>query len=268
MPERLRPGAAPGSDEALEALRSFTSALVEGVAGVAPIVKLQSAFYECHGPGGVEALARGARAAREAGLLAIVDCKRGDIGSTAKAYASTYLGPDAPVECDAITLSPYLGLDSLIPFLDACDAHGAGVFILTHTSNEGSRDLQELTPDGTPIYARVADMLAPEARRLTGATYSSLGVVVGGTFPDSASRIREALPGSWFLVPGFGAQGADETRASAFQRTGGGGALFAASRMLYQDGAGAGSWTEFSRTVREATVRFNDRLDSALAEAD
>src|SRR6185436_9849838 len=142
-------------------------------------------------------------------LLVILDAKRGDLASTAQAYAHSYALPHSPCRADAITLSPYLGLDSLQPFVEAARAHGTGMFVLARTSNPGASDFQSQQIDGVPLYERVAQALAPLADGLRGDSgWSSLGVVAGATYPAEAARLRSALPRSLFLVPGYGAQGA------------------------------------------------------------
>jgi len=159
----------------------------------------------------IEAWERVVAAARGAGLLVIGDVKRGDIGSTAAGYARSYLGPDAPLPADALTVNAYLGLDTLEPFART----GAGLFVLVRTSNPGAGDLQDLeTPEG-PVYLRLARSLRPLAEAGMGERWSNLGVVVGATWPEQSRAVREALPRSLFLVPGFGAQGGSARAAVA-----------------------------------------------------
>jgi orotidine-5'-phosphate decarboxylase len=148
----------------------------------------------------------------------VLDAKRGDVGSTAEAYARAYLAPDAPLRADALTVNPYLGGDTLLPFVEAAQAGEAGLFVLVKTSNPGSGDVQDATVAGErPLYVRVAEMLAPLARRLRGpeTEWSGLGAVVGGMWAEPAREVREALPRSLFLVPGYGAQGASVRDALA-----------------------------------------------------
>jgi orotidine-5'-phosphate decarboxylase len=173
------------------------------------IVKPQIAFFEQLGWRGLRALERLVGLARARGLLVLLDAKRGDIGTTAKAYAQSYLWPSSPCRADALTVNPYLGLDSLEPFLEASGEHGVGVFVLARTSNPGAADFQSLPVDGVPVYERVARALAPAAEALRGASgWSNLGVVAGATYPEESERLRRVLPHSLFLVPGYGAQGA------------------------------------------------------------
>ncbi len=202
----------PASTRSVEGVRRFCLAVVNCCADRVAVLKPQSAFFEQMGHRGLQVLEEVARAARDRGLLVVLDVKRGDIGSTARAYARSFLYPDSPCRVDAVTLSPYLGLDSLEPFVEASQQHGAGLFVLARTSNAGAKDFQSLSSEGRPLYQRVAEALAPLAERLVGVSgWSSLGVVAGATYPEEAVALREALPRSLFLVPGFGVQGASAT---------------------------------------------------------
>ena len=192
-------------------LGDFACELVELVAGRVPAVKPQSAFFELFGAEGVQAWERTVSAARAAGLLVIGDVKRGDIASTAAAYAAAFLDPAVtPAPCDAVTLSPFLGADSISPFLAACAEHGAGIYVLVRTSNPGSADFQR---HGDPeLSFRIADAVAgwgsarPEL--LGDCGLSSVGAVVGATHADELRAFRARLPRAPLLLPGFGAQGA------------------------------------------------------------
>jgi orotidine-5'-phosphate decarboxylase len=218
LPRVFRQGSmAAGDLSTARAVESFCLALLARVAGKVAAVKPQSACFERLGPAGVAVLARVMDEARRGGLLVVLDAKRSDIGSTAASYASAYLASDAPMRADALTVNPYLGLDSLDPFFAAAHAGGAGVFVLLRTSNPGAVDLQDLVVRDRPLYHRLADLLQPLALKLRGPSseWSGLGVVVGATWPDESRRVRELLPGSLFLVPGYGAQGAPAADAIA-----------------------------------------------------
>jgi orotidine-5'-phosphate decarboxylase len=196
------------SDATADGVESFFAAVLDSCAGKVPIVKPQIAFFEQLGWRGLRTLERLVSHARDRGLLVLLDAKRGDIGSTAQAYAQSYLWPSSPCRADALTVNPYLGLDSLEPFLAASREHGVGVFVLARTSNAGAADFQSLEVAGTPLYERVAQALAPHADTLCGSSgWSNLGVVAGATYPEESERLRRALPRSLFLVPGYGAQG-------------------------------------------------------------
>jgi orotidine-5'-phosphate decarboxylase len=273
LPRAFRRGSMAAGDVATaRAALAYSLALIERVAGRVAAVKPQSACFERLGPAGVWALARVMDEARRAGLLVVLDAKRGDIGSTAASYASAYLAADAPMRADALTVSPYLGLDSLEPFFAAAHAGGAGVFVLLRTSNSGAVDLQDLRVDQLPVYQRLADLLQPLALRLRGPSseWSGLGVVVGATWPDESRRVRELLPGSLFLVPGYGAQGAPASDAVAgFVRGPTGqleGGLVSASRAIgFPNGADDASAARWERAVDDALARSIDELLAAVS---
>ena len=226
----------PGDPATAAAIERFLFEVVDRVAGRVAAVKPQAAFFEALGPAGFTTLARVMQRARERELVVVLDAKRGDIGSTAAAYASAYLAAEAAMPADALTVNPFLGLDTLEPFVAAAEPAGRGLFVLVKTSNPGSRDLQELRAGDALVYEHLADGLAPLARRLEGASgLSSLGIVAGATFPDEAKRIRERLPSAVMLVPGYGAQGASaEDAVAGFSRRGGRlvGGLVNASRSI------------------------------------
>jgi orotidine-5'-phosphate decarboxylase len=273
LPRAFRRGSMAAGDLATaRAVECFSLALLERVAGRVAAVKPQSACYERLGPAGIAALARVMEEARRAGLLVVLDAKRGDIGSTAESYASAYLAPDAALRADALTLSPYLGMDSLEPFFAAAHAGGAGVFVLLRTSNPGAVDLQDLVVREKPVYQRLADLLQPRALKLRGPSteWSGLGVVVGATWPDESRRVRELLPGSLFLVPGYGAQGASAQDAVAgFVRGPTGqleGGLVNASRAIgFPAGGDDGSAATWERAVDTALAQAAGELGAAVA---
>lgn len=217
LPELFRRGTMSPADPATaEQVESFLQAVIDRVAGRVAVVKPQSAFFERLGWRGNALLERLSARARAAGLLVLLDAKRGDIGSTAEAYAASCFGADAPLRVDALTVNPYLGLDSLEPFVTTAKNDDGGLFVLVKTSNPGARDFQNLEVGKGKLFAAVAAALAPTAEAWRGETgWSSLGVVVGATQPDDAPRVRELLPHSLFLVPGYGAQGGAAAEALA-----------------------------------------------------
>ena len=160
--------------------------------------------------------------ARQKGLLVIVDAKRNDIGSTAEAYADAFLGPGgASAGGDALTVSPYLGNDTLTPFVEVAQQQGAGLFILVKTSNPGGGQFQDLVADGQPIYRHVAEHVERlNASGRSAAGYGNIGAVVGATYPEQLAD-SQAMPHAWLLVPGYGSQGATATDvARAFDASG------------------------------------------------
>ena len=195
-------------------------------------VKPQLAFFEALGADGMRALEEVCAYARQAGLLVIADGKRGDIGSTARAYAAAYLEGSPPL-ADALTVNPYLGRDSLEPLLGACRRHGAGVFCLVKTSNEGG-EIQDLKlSDGLPLWQHVAKLVAEWGEDLVGERgLSSVGAVVGATHPRAVGEARRLLPQSILLLPGVGAQGASPGDVARAFTSGPASALVAASRSV------------------------------------
>jgi orotidine-5'-phosphate decarboxylase len=272
LPRVFRRGSmGPGDLSTARAVESFCLALVERAAGRVAAVKPQAACFERLGPAGIAVLARVMDEARRAGLLVVLDAKRGDIGSTSASYASAYLAADAPMRTDALTVSPYLGIDSLEPFFAAAHAGGAGVFVLLRTSNPGAVDLQDLVVRERPVYQRLADLLQPLALKLRGPAteWSGLGVIVGATWPEESRRVRALLPGSLFLVPGYGVQGADAADAVAgFVRGPTGqleGGLVSASRAIgFPDGSDDGRAATWERAVAAALDAAIDELRGAV----
>jgi orotidine-5'-phosphate decarboxylase len=267
-----RGGMDPRAPETAAAVESFCLAMLDRLAGRVAIIKPQIAFFERLGWRGVQVLGGVVAEARERGLLVLLDAKRGDIGSTARGYAEAYLGSEAVLPVDAITANPYLGLDTLEPLVKAAGETGAGVFVLVKTSNPGSGDLQDRSVEGRPLFERLAESLAGIAERMSGPEtgWSSLGVVVGATYPEIHRRIRELLPRALFLVPGYGAQGGGARDAvSGFVAGPGGrleGGVVNSSRgILFPPGSGTDDASSWERAVDEALHRAIAELAEAVA---
>ena len=189
-----------GSPQAINAISNFVTACLDSAIGKVAAIKPQAAFFEQQGPDGMRLLQTLGRAAIDAGMLVIMDAKRGDIGSTSTAYAKAWIGHDAAFPSDALTVNPWLGIDTLDPFLARADATSSGLFVLNRTSNDGAGDLQDQMVDGAPLYTHLASMLAPlAAERVGDSGVSSLGIVAGATWPDDAKKLRTALPHAPFL---------------------------------------------------------------------
>jgi orotidine-5'-phosphate decarboxylase len=278
MPRYLVDAAAamPRDEAAYAILAGFGRAVVDAVAEHVPAVKLQSAFYELLGVPGLRALLETVRVARAAGLLVIVDAKRGDIASTAAAYAEAFLGEldwrgetRPTIGADAATVSPYLGADSLEPWVDVCRRHGKGIFVLARTSNHGSADLQgQPLAGGGTVDERVASMIDRLGEGLVGAAgYSSVGAVVGATFPADAARLRQLMPRAIFLLPGYGAQGGGaEGLAACFDRDGLGAVVSASRSVTYPKGAAAAaSAGAYHDLVRASLLAMIADVNLALA---
>jgi len=214
---------------AAECVTKWSLMMIEAMRGRVAIVKPQVALFEQLGAPGVEALETTCRAASKAGLLVLVDAKRGDIGSTAEAYARGILDDTGPIGADAVTLSPYLGRDSMEPFIKRCRDDGKGVFVLLRTSNPGGSELQRA---GVPSPAdTVAGWVNNWNRELAGESeLGPVGVVTGATLGDELKTWRDRLPSAWFLMPGYGAQGASAAQTKAGFRDDGLGGLVNSSR--------------------------------------
>ena len=247
LPVELRGEAVLGRAEAANAYARFCCGIVDAVAPHVVAVKPQAAFFEELGGDGVAALERVCGYARSAGLLVIADGKRGDIGSTARAYASAYLEPrdEEPPLADALTVNTYLGGDSIEPFLQACRLHGAGIFCLVRTSNSGAADVQELAlSDGRRVWQHVAELVGEWGAELTGERgLSSVGAVVGATAPRAVAEARRLLPRAVLLLPGVGAQGAGPADVARAFTSGPASALVTASRsVIFAYRAGGSDW--------------------------
>jgi orotidine-5'-phosphate decarboxylase len=222
LPASLKPGSKPSFAEQAAAYATFCRGVIDVVADLVPAVKPQAAFFEQLGPPGMAALAETIDYARAKQLLVILDGKRNDIGTTAAAYAEGYLGAASAWHADALTVSPYLGEDSLSPFVDVAKQRGAGLFVLVKTSNPGGGMFQDLESEGRSVYRHVADYVERVAAQTAGpGGYGLAGAVVGATYPQQAVGLRAAMPHTWFLVPGYGSQGATASDvAGAFDAQG------------------------------------------------
>jgi orotidine-5'-phosphate decarboxylase len=204
-----------------EAAARWGVAMVERCAGRVAVIKPQAGLFERWGSKGMAALEQVCEAAKRASILVILDAKRGDIGSTAEGYAEGYLGAGSACPCDAITVNPYMGLDTLEPFVVVAEREGKGVVVLARTSNPGSGDFQQKLIHSEfgdePLFLHVARALGPMIARLKGpeSGWSGLMLVAGATGPQEAARLRAAASDALFLVPGYGAQGAGARDAVA-----------------------------------------------------
>ncbi len=262
------------SEAVSSSITEYHRTIIDAVRDIVPGLKLQIAFYEQYGLAGMEAFYETVRYAKKNGLIVIVDAKRNDIASTAQAYASAFLGRssifgnDEPIiDADCMTVSPYLGRDSIEPFVDACARYGKGIFILAKTSNPGSADLQDLEAgkERKRIYLHVAGMVNAYADKLIGSSgYSSIGAVVGATFPEEAKALRRLMPKSIFLVPGYGAQGGTALSAAACFNKDGYGAVVSASRILTYGFAKDTTKKQFIEGVRSRTEAMAKDIKEAI----
>jgi orotidine-5'-phosphate decarboxylase len=222
--------AAPGLPDGFT-LSRFCCAIVEACAPAVCAIKPQLAFFEARGMEGMRAFVEVIGLARRLGLLTIADAKRGDIGSTSAAYAEAFLG-EGDFGCDAVTVNPYLGSDSIAPFVTRV-REGRGLFVLVKTSNPSSGEFQDRVADGAPVWEWVARRVEGWGGDYVGPSgLSPVGAVVGATYPDHAARARELMPHATILVPGYGAQGASAAEAVRAARADGSGVVVNASRSL------------------------------------
>jgi orotidine-5'-phosphate decarboxylase len=243
LPVELRGDAHVSADAAADAVSRFCCGIIDAVGPDAVGVKPQLAFFEALGAPGFRVLEEVCSYAHAAGLLVIVDGKRADIGSTARAYAAAYLEPtsDGRARGDALTVNPYLGRESLEPLLAACRREGAGLFCLVKTSNEGA-DVQDLAlSDGRPLWQQVAELVCEWGEDLVGDHgLSSVGAVVGATHPREVGEARRLLPQSILLLPGVGAQGGSPADLARAFTSGPASALVAVSRSVIYAYRGTG----------------------------
>ena len=248
-----------------EAVFAFNVALLEALGDIVPCVKIQIAYYEVMGAGGMECVSRTIAAARQLGYVIIVDAKRGDIGATAKAYAAAYLRGDSPFRADFLTVNPYFGTDGMEPFIADCEIYGTGLFVLVKTSNPSGREFQDIvTKDGLYLYEVVGERVSEWGAELIGDEgYSSVGAVIGATYPEQGEALRARMPRTYFLLPGYGVQGATaEGLAPCFDERGEG-AVVAASRSIICAYKKTGE-TDFAQAARNEAIRMRDELRSVL----
>ncbi len=236
LPLELRGEAHRSREAAADASARFCAGLLDATAPYVVGAKLQLAFFEALGAPGVAAYEEVCEYARNAGLLLLADGKRGDIGSTARAYADAYLEKREGIEphVDALTVNPYLGSDSMEPLVAACRRSGTGIFALVKTSNGGTADIQELAlSDGRRVWHQVAELVAAWGDDVVGERgLSSVGAVVGATYPRAVGEARRLMPKAILLLPGIGAQGATPADVARAFTSGPASALVPVSRSV------------------------------------
>lgn len=270
LPPLLAQRAGGSRRQLASAYVAFADTLLLALADVVPVVKLQIAFYEALGLPGIKAYQQTVRRAKQLGFIVIGDIKRADIGTSTEAYAEAHFGPAASAvgaDVDAVTLNPYFGRDGLQPFLECCSREGRGAFALVRTSNPTARSIQDLEVDGRPVFEHVADLVESWGEDLGGASgYSSLGAVVGATYPAELAHLRRRHPRMLFLVPGYGAQGGTAGDVAAALDTRLGGALIASSRDLmqrYKEAVATGR--DPHEWIRSGAIAMRDSLIAARA---
>jgi orotidine-5'-phosphate decarboxylase len=257
------------------AIIEFNKALIDATCDIIPAVKPQIAFYEMFGIDGIKAFNETCKYAKEKGMLVIADIKRGDIGSTATGYSNAYLGKTPLLDkeysifdVDFITVNPYLGVDGIKPFVDDCNKYGKGMFIIDKTSNPSSGELQDLKlENGRTIYEEVATLIEKWGEESIGEYgYSSISSVVGATYPEQLQKLRKLAPHTFFLIPGYGAQGGKASDiALGFDDNGIGGIVNASrSLMCAYKKSEKFKEEEFAKATRAEAIRMRDELNQAI----
>ena len=245
------------------AVTDFNRAIIERIRKIVPAVKVQIAYYEAMGVAGMRAFADTCEAARDAGMIVIADAKRNDIGATAGQYAEAFFGK--AFYCDMLTVNGYLGTDGIAPFLAKKDK---GIFVLVKTSNPSGGELQDMKlENGLTVYERMAQLTDEWGRDSIGKSgYSDVGAVVGATYPKQATALRAMLPHTFFLVPGYGAQGGGADGAVAgFDEKGGGGIVNSSRGIICAYKQEKYKGMKFDEAAYAACVDMREDLTSALA---
>ena len=279
LPEKFLQAVMPAGvhsfEDAAEAIYQYNCALVDALYDIVPSVKVQVAYYEMYGPAGMKCFEETMAYARRKGLSVMADVKRNDIGATAEAYAAAYIGrTDVAGErlqafpADFATVNPYLGVDGIAPFTKQAAEHGTGIFALVKTSNPSSGQLQDMkVEDGRTVYEVVGDLVEEWGKDLVGEHgYSAVGAVVGATYPAQGAALRVRMPHTFFLVPGYGAQGATGADLAGCFDGRGLGAIVNASRSILC------AWKRregvpFTQAAREEAIRMREDIAAGLAAA-
>ena len=263
---------------ACKAILEYNKALIDATCDIIPAVKPQIAFYEMFGIEGMKVFNETCKYAKEKGMVVIADNKRGDIGTTAQGYSNAFLGKTPIGEesfdifnVDFITVNPYMGTDCVKPFVDDCKKYNKGIFVLVKTSNKSSGEVQDLVlQNGKTIYETVAELVNEWGKDLIGEYgYSSVSSVVGATYPQQLEELRNIMPSSYFLIPGYGAQGGKaEDIALGFDNNGLGGIVNASRSLMcaYKSDLWKDKFVEedYAQATRSEAIRMRDELNSAL----
>lgn len=254
---------------AADALLTFNKGLIDALYDIVPAVKPQCAYYEMYGWQGVRTLYETIQYAKEKGLFVITDGKRNDIGTTMEAYAAAHLGEVSangtsvsPFGADALTVNGYLGTDGIAPLLNICEQHDKGIFVLVKTSNKSSGELQDKQIGDATIYRTMGDMCEQWGEASHGACgYSAVGAVVGATYPAQLAELRKALPHTFFLVPGYGAQGGGANDvAPAFDAEGLGAVINSSRGIMCAYKKGDYAEEQYAEAARAEAIRMRDEL--------
>lgn len=268
----------PTRKAAAEAIFRFNSQLLDEIHPHIPAVKLQMACYELYEAEGLSVFRKTVEKAKALGLIVIDDSKRNDIGHTASIYAQGHLGKTPLIDGEAddikpdfLTINPYLGSDTINPFLEVCRENNKGLFVLVRTSNPSAGEYQEAEVDEMPLFQKIALDIEKAGADLVGENgFSSIGAVVGATWPEEAALLRKTMPGSYFLVPGYGAQGGTAGQVVNCFDDNGYGALINSSRGVmyaYRDEQLGGDPADFGRASVRAIQAMRDDLLRTLRQA-
>lgn len=263
---------------AAQAILYFNKKLIDSLCDIIPAVKLQSAYFEMYGIEGIKALKDTIEYARTKGLIIIGDVKRNDIDSTAAAYSTAYLGEtffneeksESLYNFDCITVNPYLGNDGIMPFINDCKKYSKGIFIIVKTSNKSSGQLQDLKINEKHIYEIIAEYVDKWGSEIIGTGgYSSVGAVVGATYPEQAGILRKYMPNNYFLVPGYGFQGGNADGIIKCFNNDGLGAIINSSRGImyaYKSEKWKDKFDEksFDIAARSEVIRMRDEINNAI----
>lgn len=260
---------------AAEAIFEYNKGLIDALCEIVPAVKPQAAYYEMYGTEGVIALRRTQDYAREKGMYVITDGKRNDIGTTMEAYAVAHLGKVkvgnneyCPFNADALTVNGYLGTDGIKPLIDVCNKYDKGIFVLAKTSNPSSGELQDKLIDGMPVYEMMGRMCENWGKELMGKYgYSGVGIVAGATYPEQIAELRAKLPETFFLIPGYGAQGASAKDISAaFDKNGLGGIVNSSRGIMCAYKKEGYDEKDYAGAAYREAVRMRDEIMSFVGE--
>ena len=270
LPDDMRAGAKTFEDVA-ERVLAFNKKIIDSVYDIVPSVKVQIAYYEMYGAAGMQAYYETLKYAAEKGLVVIADAKRNDIGSTAGCYAKAFLGETQVNEetlkafpSDYVTVNGYLGSDGIVPFVEQCEKKDKGIFVLVKTSNPSGAEIQNMIlENGVPMYEYMGGLVEKWGASTNAKYgYSAVGAVVGATHPTEAARLREILPHTFFLIPGYGAQGGNaEMLKSCFSANGLGGVVNNSRGILCAYKKNGGTYYE---AARNACIAMQKDLSSVI----
>lgn len=260
---------------AAKALLEFNKGLIDALYDIVPAVKPQAAYYEMYGVQGMKTLYKTQEYAHSKGMYVILDAKRNDIGTTMEAYATAHLGKVKvgsneyePFSADAMTVNGYLGSDGIKPLLKICSENDKGIFVLAKTSNPSSGELQDKLIDGVPVYELMGRMCEEWGKEVPGVYgYSGVGIVAGATYPEQIKRLREVLPHTFFLIPGYGAQGASAKDISAaFDNNGLGGIVNSSRGIMCAYQKQKCDEREFAEAARKEAIRMRDEITAEIGK--